>query len=224
MGLPEASPLRCDVELLSLLLACCVLPEDTVEPVPLPFAPLPLLALSVLLLLFALLDAWVFDCEAACALEEDDCASVEGAGAGDGAAACGGTLCAAVLALCAASFCESMLCCKVWPNGCALAVLSGELVGKLLEASNSELIGESGDMADPVYPVNPVGTGDAVMRSGAQAPAGAGHAVMQARGLCTLSAHPESSCCVFIGVALFAPCRLLGFRCVAACLQYFVRA
>ena len=60
-----------------------------------------------------------------------------------------------------------MLCCKVWPNGCALAVFCGALVGELLDASNSELISESGDMADPVYPVIPVDTGDAVMRSGA---------------------------------------------------------
>ncbi len=147
-----------------------------------------------------------------------------GAGAGDGAGACGGALCAAVLALCAASFCESMLCCKVCENGCVLAVSAGELVGELLDEPNSELIDESGDMADPVYPVNPVKFRSMpVKRSSAQArlmPV-ARHA---ARGLHTLGAHPENSCGVFVGVALLAPRHLLGFRRFAARLQHFVRA
>jgi hypothetical protein len=61
-----------------------------------------------------------------------------------------------MLAFCAASVCASMLCCKVCENSCALAESAGELPGVLFDEPNSELIYESGDMVNPVYPVNPV--------------------------------------------------------------------
>ena len=66
-------------------------------------------------------------------------------------------LCAALLALCDASFCESMLCCRVCANnGWALAASTGALVDELPDEPSRELINESGDMADPVCPVNPL--------------------------------------------------------------------
>ena len=222
--MPELVLLCCDVELSALPAPCCGLPEAAVEVVPPLLAPSAPLALLVLLtslpLLFVLLDAWVFDCDAACVFAGDDCA-----GDGGGADACGGVLCSAVLGLCAASFCESMLCCKVCANGCVLALFVSEIVGVVPDESASELTNDMGDIADPVYPVSPVKFRSApVKRLCAQAPAGAGHVVMQARGLHTLGAHPENSCGMFVGVALLAPRHLLGFRRIAACLQYFVRA
>jgi hypothetical protein len=65
-------------------------------------------------------------------------------------------LCGLLLAPGDALFCESMLCCKVCANGWALAVSADVPVGELPTALRSELISESGDMADPVYPVNPL--------------------------------------------------------------------
>ena len=172
-------PLRLcrDVELSPLPAGSCALPDAAVEVVPPlsalsePLAPLALLVL--LLLLFALLDAWVSDCEAACVLAEEDCAGEdedEGDGEGAGAGASGG-------ALCAASFCESMLCCKVCANGCALVLFASEIVGVILDESASEPMNDSGDMADPVYPVSQVKFRSVPVKLlCAQDPAGAGQA------------------------------------------------
>ena len=227
--MPELLLPCCDVELLPFAALCCVLPEDEAEFVlpPLLLAlPLLLVLLWLLLALLVLLELWLSDGAGvgagAGALAADDGAG-EGAGAGVGVGA--GALCTLLLALCDASFCESMLCCKVCENGWLFTMSTGELVCELSDEPNSELIYESGDMADPVYPVSPVKFRSVpVKRLCAQAPAGAGHVVMQARGLHTLGAHPENSCGMFVGVALLAPRHLLGFRRIAACLQYFVGA
>jgi hypothetical protein len=166
--LPVPLPACCDVESLLLLVPlCCVLPEDEAELVllPLPLLLLPSLLLLLLwlllalLVLFVLLELWLFDGDGAGvgALAEDDGVG-EGAGAdaGVGVGAGAGALCAALFALCDASFCESMLCCKVCENGWVLTMSTGEFVCELPDEPNSELIYESGDMADPVYPVNRV--------------------------------------------------------------------
>jgi hypothetical protein len=86
-------------------------------------------------------------------LAADDGAG-EGAGVGVGVGV--GALCAALLVFCGALFCESMLCCKVCENGWLLTMSTGEFVCELPDEPNSELIYESGDMADPVYPGIPV--------------------------------------------------------------------
>ena len=158
--LPELLLPCCDVELLPFAALCCVLPEDEAEFVlpPLLLAlPLLLVLLWLLLALLVLLELWLSDGAGvgvgAGALAADDGAG-EGAGAGVGVGA--GALCTLLLALCDASFCESMLCCKVCENGWLFTMSTGELVCELSDEPNSELIYESGDMADPVYPVNPV--------------------------------------------------------------------
>lgn len=97
----------------------------------------------------------VLDCEALCASEEEEAdEDVEAAGAGAGAG------CGALLALCDALVCESMLCCSVCENGSALAAFGADALGALLEdESKSEEINESGDMVGPVYPVSLVNSG-----------------------------------------------------------------
>jgi hypothetical protein len=153
--LPVPLPACCDVELLLLVPLCCVLPEDEAEVVLLPSLLLLLWLLLALLVLFVLLELWLFDGAGVGALAEDDGVG-EGAGADVGAGVGAGALCAALLVLCEASFCESMLCCKVCENGWVLTMSTGEFVCELPDEPNSELIYESGDMADPVYPVNRV--------------------------------------------------------------------
>jgi hypothetical protein len=145
----------CWVEPLLLLpVPCCVLPDDDAEVVPLlPVALLLWLLAALLLLVLLLLEVWLLGCADACALAEAADADAEGDGAGVGAGA--GALDASVLALCDELFCESMLCCKVCANGWTLELSGVMLVGELelSEEPNSELINDSGDMADPVYPV-----------------------------------------------------------------------
>ncbi len=209
--LPELLAL-CWVEPLLLLpVPCCVLPDDEAEVVPLLPAAL-LLWLPAALLELLLLEVWLFDCADACALADAADADADGDGAGVGAGA--GALGAAVLALCAALFCESMLCCKVCANGWALELSGVLLVGELSDEPNSELINDSGDMADPVYPVTRSICDQCPLERCCFDTRG----LKPARGLNALSAHPENSCGVFIGVALFAPRKLLRFRCVATCL------
>jgi hypothetical protein len=129
------------------------LPEDEAEFVlpALPPVLLLLWLLPALLVLFVLPELWLFDGAGVGALAADDGAG-EGAGVGVGV----GALCAALLVFCGALFCESMLCCKVCENGWLLTMSTGEFVCELPDEPNSELIYESGDMADPVYPGIPV--------------------------------------------------------------------
>jgi hypothetical protein len=146
-------------------LLCCGSPVDAVVVVPLWLVP------DVFALLL-LLEVWVLACEVVWLLEFDAAEAVELAEDEDededaeepedeapedpdddeDAAA----LCALLLALCAALLCELMLCCKVCEKGSALGVSADELVGELSNASKTALINESGDMAGPVYPVNPL--------------------------------------------------------------------
>ncbi|WP_342342378.1 hypothetical protein [Paraburkholderia phenazinium] len=144
----------CWVEPLLLLpVPCWVLPDDEAEVVPLLLVPLAALLLwPAVVLLLLLFELWLLDCAAACALAEAAAADGEGDAAGVGAGALG----AGLLALCDALFCEPMLCCKVCANGTALEASGVLFVGELPEELNSELINDSGDMADPVYPMSPV--------------------------------------------------------------------
>jgi hypothetical protein len=152
--LPELLVLCWVAPLLLVPVLCCVLPDDEAEAVPLLSVVLValLLWLPVALLLSLLFELGSLGCAAACALAEAAVADAEGAGVGAGSGALG----TGSLALDDASFCKSILCCKVCANGWAPEVSGALLVGELLEESNSELINDSGDMADPVYPVIPV--------------------------------------------------------------------
>jgi hypothetical protein len=153
--LPEPLLPCCDVELWPLAPLCCALPEDEAEFVlpALPPVLLLLWLLPALLVLFVLPELWLFDGAGVGVLAADDGAG-EGAGVGVGVGV--GALCAALLVFCGALFCESMLCCKVCENGWLLTMSTGEFVCELPDEPNSELIYESGDMADPVYPGIPV--------------------------------------------------------------------
>lgn len=144
----DVPPFCCALALLLWPLPCCAL-LDAVVLVPL------LWLLPDVLVLLPLLDAWLPDCDVFCVLD-DEAAEVEDEGDDGAEAAEDAALCAALLALCDASFCESMLCCRVCENGWALAASADAPVGELPDEPSSELINESGDMVDPVYPVNPL--------------------------------------------------------------------
>ena len=163
--MPEPWLPCCDVVLLPLVPLCCALPDDDAEVVLLSL-PLPLLLvlllpllllwlLLALLVLVVLLELWLFDGAGVGVLAEDDGVG-EGAGAGVGVGVGASALCATLLVFCDAPFCESILCCKVCENGWVLTTSTGEFVCELPDEPNSELIYESGDMADPVYPGIPV--------------------------------------------------------------------
>jgi hypothetical protein len=147
----DVPPFCCALALLLWPLPCCAL-LDAVVLVPL----LWLLPDAFVLLL--LLEVWLLDCDVFCVLDDED-AEVEDEG-DDGSEAAeapeDAALCAVLLALCDASFCESMLCWSVCENGWALAASADVPVGELPNEPSSELTNESGDMVDPVYPVNPL--------------------------------------------------------------------
>ena len=154
----DVPPFCCALALLLWPLACCALPDAVVVE------PLLWLLSDAFVLLLLVPDVWLLDCGVLCVLDDAD-VEVEDAAAADAAeveaddeseAAEYAALCAVLLALCDASFCESMLCCRVCENGWALAASADAPVGELPDEPSSELINESGDMADPVYPVNPL--------------------------------------------------------------------
>lgn len=222
--MPEPSLPCCELDLVPFAPLCCALPDDAVEVVLLPLPPLwlalllPLPRLALFWLLLALLvsvvlfELWLFAGAGAGVLADDDGVG-EGAGAGVGVGA--GALCATLLV-----FCASMLCCKVCENGWLLTMSTGEFVCELPDEPNSELIYESGDMADLSLRESRSSSaraGHAVTRSNSSL-----HAFREVPGLRTLGAHPENPGCMFVGVALFAPRQLLGFRAIAARLQDLV--
>jgi hypothetical protein len=140
-------PFCCAVVLLLWLLDCCALLDD-VGVVLLLWLPPEALALL-------LPDAWPLDCDVFWLLD-DEAAEVDEDDGGEDEVPEDDALFALLLALCDAPLWESMLCCKVCENGKALAASADAPVGEPPDALNSELINESGDMADPVYPVNPL--------------------------------------------------------------------
>jgi len=217
--LPELLLPCCEVELLPLVPLCCVLPEDDAERVLLALLPSLLLLLWLLLALLVLFVLWLFDGAGVGVLAEDDGVG-EGAGAdvGVGVGAGAGALCAAPLAPCDASFCESMLCCKVCENGWVLTMSTGEFVCELPDEPNSELIYESGDMADPAYPVNPVkfrsmpvmrssGQIQMIMRSGARPGYAPSARILRIRAACSSASRCSRRATCWASAASPRACR-----------------